>query len=188
MSERIRFAKPEDARAILDIYEPYIKNTAITFETELITVEEFQERIARIQAKFPYLVYESEGRIAGYAYATGYRERAAFSWDCEASVYVAGEAHRKGIGTRLYQELFELLKQMGYYNIYAYICYPHDSSVELHRKFGFREVGIFHKTGYKLGRWWDLIVMEKALQDFEGAPDKPKTVSRIDYCHIKNLL
>jgi phosphinothricin acetyltransferase len=173
MSDLIRLAAPKDAQAILSIYEPYIINTAITFETETIPVEKFCDRMAGIQSRFPWLVYERDGKIIGYAYASSYRERAAFAWDCECSVYVAEEAHRKGIATRLYIQLFEMLKTQGYYNVYAFITYPHDSSVQLHKKFGFDEVGIFHKTGYKMGRWWDLIVMEKALQDFDEKPVKP---------------
>lgn len=176
MGDLIRFAELEDAQAILSIYEPYILNTAITFETEIIPLPAFKERMKRIQSQFPWLVYESDGRILGYAYASPYRERAAFAWDCECSVYVAEEAHRKGIATKLYNELFRLLKLQGYYNIYAFITYPHHSSVELHKKFGFREVGIFYKTGYKQGNWWDLIVMEKAIQEFDTEPVKPGPV------------
>lgn len=173
MHEHIRLATLEDAASILSIYEPYILNTAITFETDTITVEDFKVRMSKVQAQFPWLVYEEEGQIVGYAYACAYRERAAFAWDCECSVYINKQAHRKGIATKLYIELFERLKTQGYYNIYAFITYPHESSVELHKKFGFREVGIFSKTGYKHGKWWDLIVMEKALQDFEQEPVRP---------------
>lgn len=179
MSDIIRFATPEDAEAILTIYEPYIINTAITFETETIPIDKFRERMAKIQAQYPWLVYEQEGKIVGYAYASSYRERAAFCWDCECSVYIAEEAHRKGIATRLYNKMFDILKQQGYYNIYAFITYPHDSSVELHRKFNFREVGIFYKTGYKMGKWWDLIVMEKALREFDHEPVKPMPVHEV---------
>ncbi len=176
MSERIRLAIQEDAAAILSIYEPYIENTAITFETEKVSVEDFKGRMAKIQVQFPWLVYEVDGRVAGYAYASYYRERAAYAWDCECSVYISGEAHRKGIATKLYEELFARLREQGYRNVYAFITYPHDSSVELHRKFGFREVGIFYKTGYKLGTWWDLMVMEKAIGDFRQEPVSPAPV------------
>ncbi|MDF2510495.1 MAG: sortase-like acyltransferase [Herbinix sp.] len=173
MNEKIRLATGEDAAAILSIYEPYILNSAITFETETISIEDFKRRMAKVQGQFPWLVYEEEGRVVGYAYASSYRERAAFAWDCECSVYIAKEAHRKGIATKLYLELLDRLKAQGYYNVYAFITYPHDSSVELHKKFGFREVGIFYKTGYKQGKWWDLIVMEKALRDFDQEPVNP---------------
>ncbi len=173
MHENIRLATLDDAASILSIYEPYILNTAITFETETISIEDFKARMAKIQTQFPWLVYEEEGKVIGYAYASAYRERAAFAWDCECSVYIAEEAHRKGIATKLYIELFERLKAQGYYNMYAFITYPHDSSVELHKKFEFREVGVFYKTGYKHGKWWDLIVMEKSLQVFDQEPTRP---------------
>lgn len=178
MSELIRLAVPEDAQAILSIYEPYIINTAITFETATIPLAAFRERMAKIQTQFPWLVYEIDGRVVAYAYASFYRERAAYAWDCECSVYVAEGMHRKGIATKLYLELFERLKEQGYYNIYAFITYPHNSSIELHKKFGFREVGVFYKTGYKMGKWWDLMVMEKALRVFDGVPEKPRPVRR----------
>lgn len=174
MYDLIRPATLKDAEAILSIYEPYILNTAITYETETLSVEAFRERMTRIMLKFPYLVYEVDGKIAGYAYASSYRERAAFAWDCEISVYVADEYQRRGIASKLYDELFKRLVELGYYNVYAFITYPHDCSVELHRKFGFREVGIFYKTGYKMGRWWDLIVMEKNIRPFDDAPTLPK--------------
>ena len=173
MIENIRHATPEDALSILTIYEPYIINTSITFETVSVPVEEFKGRMGKIQKKFPWLVYEEDGVIIGYAYASEYRERAAFLWDCECSVYVAEAAHRKGIATKLYLELLEQLKQQGYYNAYAFITYPHESSIMLHKKFGFREIGVFYKTGYKMGKWWDLMVMEKALRNFEEEPVKP---------------
>lgn len=176
MGELIRLATLEDAQAILSIYEPYITNTAITYETEVVPLEAFKERMKRIQSKFPWLIYESDGIILGYAYASTYRERAAYAWDCECSVYVAEEAHRRGIATKLYNEMFDRLKAQGYYNVYAFIDYPHDSSVELHRKFGFREVGIFYKTGYKMGKWRDLMVMELALREYEGTPEMPRPV------------
>ena len=178
MIENIRFAKAGDAGAILDIYLPYIMNSAITFETEEIGLSEFQKRMEDIQSSFPWLVYEEEGRVLGYAYATAYRERAAFAWDCECSVYVSEKAQRKGIASRLYQELFEQLRERGYYNVYAFITYPHNSSILLHKKFDFREVGVFHKTGFKLGKWWDLIVMEKSLREYNEEPEKLKAWKR----------
>ena len=174
MIENIRFATLEDAQAILSIYEPYIMNTAITFETVTVPIVDFKDRMSRIQAQFPWLVYEVEGRIIAYAYASYYRERAAFAWDCECSVYVSEEAQQRGIATKLYLELFDQLKKQGFYNVYAFITYPHESSIRLHKKFGFREVGIFYKTGYKMGSWWDLMVMEKALRDFDAEPLKPE--------------
>jgi len=180
MSEAmIRMANVEDVPAILAIYEPYILNTAITFEYETIGIETFQKRMETVQKQFPWLVYEQEGKVIGYAYCSRFKERAAFDWDCECSVYIDEKAHRKGIATALYTKLFELMQKQGYYNIYALITYSHESSVSLHRKFGFTDVGIYKKTGYKMGKWWDLLVMEKRIHSFEENPVKPKTIHEI---------
>lgn len=175
----IRMAKSEDAKAILEIYEPYILNTAITFEYETITVEAFRQRMEAVQQQYPWLVCEKDGKIIGYAYCSKFKERAAFSWDLECSVYIKEEAHRQGIATALYTKLFELIEKQGYFNVYALITYSHKSSVALHKKFGFTEVGVYKKTGYKMGQWWDLLVMEKQLRNFDELPKIPKTIHEI---------
>jgi phosphinothricin acetyltransferase len=169
----------EDAPAILSIYVPYILNTSITFEYEPITVEVFQKRMETVQKQFPWLVCELEGKVVGYAYCSRFKERAAFDWDCECSVYVEEKQHRKGIATALYEKLFELVKEQGYYNIYALINASVKSSIELHQKWGFTEVGIYEKTGYKLGQWWDLMVLVKRIHSFEDTPVKPKSIHDI---------
>jgi phosphinothricin acetyltransferase len=182
MSEsNIRLATLEDAVAILSIYEPYILNTAITFEYETISVEVFQKRMEAVQKQFPWLVYEEEGKVVGYAYCSRFKERAAFDWDCECSVYIDEKAHRRGIATELYTKLFELVEKQGYYNIYALITFSHESSVSLHKKFGFTEVGVYQKTGYKMEKWWDLLVMEKRIHSFADIPIKPISIDEITY-------
>ena len=175
----VRMATLADAPLILAIYEPYVVRTAITFEYELVTVEAFQTRMNTVMQQFPWLVYEMEGELLGYAYCSRFKERAAFDWDCECSVYIVENAHRQGIATALYTKLFELVKQQGYYNIYALITYNLKSSMELHKKFGFAEVGVYQKTGYKLGKWWDLLVMEKRLHTFNETPIPPKSIHEI---------
>ena len=175
----IRMATLEDAPAMISIYEPYIIGTAITFEYETISVETMQGRMEVVQKQFPWLVYELEGRVVGYAYCSRFKERAAFDWDCECSVYIDEKEHRKGIATALYTKLFELVTRQGYYNIYALITYSHENSVALHKKFGFTEVGVYKKTGYKMGKWWDLLVMEKKIHSFEEIPMKPKSIQEL---------
>lgn len=180
MSEtNIRMASLEDAPAIQAIYKPYILNTAITFEYEPISVEAFQQRMASVLNQFPWLVYEEAGSIVGYAYCSLFKERAAFDWDCECSVYIEESQHRKGIATALYEKLFELVHLQGYYNIYALINASHQSSISLHKKFGFTEMGIYEKTGYKLGQWWDLMVMVKRIRSFDEIPLQPKSIHDI---------
>lgn len=175
----IRYAVPEDASDILAIYEPYILNTAITFETEKISVETYRLRMQTIQQQYPWLVCELEGKIVGYAYCSKFKEKAAYDWDCECSIYIREDAHRQGIATTLYTKLFDVMKKLGYYNIYAFITYPHDSSIALHKKFGFAEIGLFKQTGFKMGKWWDVIVMVKQLASMESSPVKPKTVHEL---------
>lgn len=176
----IRMATEEDAEAILAIYEPYILNTAITFEYETISVATMKERIETVQKQLPWLVYEVGGKVLGYAYCAKFKERAAFSWDCECSVYIEEKEHRRGIATALYTKLFELVQKQGYYTIYALITYSHESSIALHRKFGFTEVGIYQKTGYKMGQWWDLLVMEKRIHNLEVLPkQQPSSIHDI---------
>jgi phosphinothricin acetyltransferase len=175
----IRMATLKDAEAILKIYEPYILETAITFEYDPVPVEVFRKRMEGVLSQFPWLVYEKDGVILGYAYCARFKERAAFNWDCECSVYIDQKAHRQGIATALYNRLFELVKQQGYYTIYALITYHHESSMELHKKFGFTEVGVYPKTGYKFGQWWDLLVMEKRIHEPDLSPIPPKSIHEI---------
>ncbi len=176
----IRMATLEDAPAIYRIYEPYIMETAITFEYDPVPLEIFQKRMETVLELFPWLVYERDGEILGYAYCAKFKERAAFAWDCECSVYIDQKAHRQGIATILYDKLFELVKKQGYYTVYALITYHHESSMELHKKFGFKQVGIYEKTGYKFGKWWDLLVMEKRLRTFDAEPEKPKSMQQLN--------
>lgn len=180
MSEKyIRRATIEDAPRVYEIYEPYILNTAITFEYDPVPLAIFKKRMEQVMEQFPWLVYEKEGEILGYAYCCRFKERAAFNWDCECSVYIDENAHRQGIASALYQELFELIKRQGYYTVYALITNHHESSIALHRKFGFTDVGIYEKTGYKMGQWWDLLVMQKRLQSFHTSPIAPKSIQEL---------
>jgi phosphinothricin acetyltransferase len=175
----IRMARLQDADAIAEIYRPYILETAITFEYEQVSAQAFTERIKNVQKQFPWLVCEQDGRVVGYAYCSRFKERAAFAWDCECSVYIHKDYHRRGIAGALYTKLFQLVREQGYFNIYALITHPHESSEALHKKFGFTEEGIYKNTGYKMGKWWDLLVMVKRLRSFEETPQMPKPISEI---------
>jgi phosphinothricin acetyltransferase len=177
--DRIRIATLGDAAAITRIYQPYILNTAITFEYDPVSVEEMQRRMEMVQEHFPWLVYEKEGKVVGYAYCSKFKERAAFQWDCECSVYIDEDYHRQGIATALYDKLFDLIQKQGYYTIYALITNSHNSSISLHKKFGFHETAVYEKTGYKMGKWWDLLVMEKRLRSFDAVPEDTKSIHKI---------
>lgn len=161
----IRQATLEDAKDILAIYEPYILHSTVTYEYETIPLEEFEQRMVGVMKKHPWLVYEIEGKIVGYAYASDHLERAAFNWDCEVSVYIAKDFHGKGIASKLYFVLLEIVRLQGYYNVYSLIDYPNEGSMALHNKFGFTEVGIYKNTAFKHGDWRHLIVLEKRIRE-----------------------
>ena len=173
-NENIRFAVPGDAQEILSIYAPYVTDTCISFETEVPVVDQFTERISSTIAKYPYLVYCLDNRIVGYAYASRYRERAAYKYSADVSVYVAPEYHRHGIGKALYEKLFELLRAQSIYTIFAGITQPNEASMGLHLSLGFTEVGTYHNVGYKHGKWHDVTWLEKPLREYDH-PEKSDT-------------
>lgn len=173
----IRMATPEDAEQLLRIYAPYILETTVTFEYEVPEVEEFRERIESVMEKYPWLVWEENDQILGYAYAGALRSRMAFSWDCELSVYIRPDAVKRGIGKKLYHVLLKILKELGYYKAYALICVPNEASEKLHESFGFWEEGRLLGTGFKFGKWLDLSYQVKELRDETNLPDTlPKTI------------
>ena len=167
MNMLIRPATLDDAPAILKIYTPYINNTVITFETEVPTIEEFKARIETIKSRYPYLVCEIDGEVIGYTYASKHRERAAYQYSIDVSVYVDSGYHHQGVGKALYTRLFELLQSYPFYTAYALITLPNEKSAGLHKLFGFHEVGIYHKVGYKFGEWLDIISLEKQLKPYD---------------------
>lgn len=183
----LRFATPEDAPRLISIYAPYILNTCITYEYTVPSVEEFAERIRSISSKMPYLLYESDGDILGYAYAAPHMTRAAYQWDAELSIYMNEQHHRSGIGTMLYKTLIALLKEQGYYNLYALISVPNDRSIGFHRSLGFEQVGVYPHTGYKLGRWNDLAILEYCTQPQLGHPVPTKSIHDLPKNRIEEI-
>ena len=173
----IRVAKTVDAEALLDIYRPYVEDTAITFEYTVPSVEEFTERIRRTLEKYPYLVAESGGRILGYAYAGAFQPRAAYGWAVETSVYVHPDCRKQGVGNALYEALEEVLMLQNILNVNACIATPLQEdehltwdSVRFHEKMGYRMVGEFYQCGYKFDRWYNMAWMEKHLKEHEKNP------------------
>lgn len=166
----IRSAKPADAECLLAIYAPYVLDTAITFEYDVPSVEEFRSRIENTLAKYPYLVAEKDGKILGYAYAGVFKGRAAYNHCVETSIYVDLSCQGKGIGKALYEALEEQLKQQGILNVNACISWidtpnqylTHQSS-EFHAHLGYEKVAHFHLCGYKFNQWFDMIWMEKMI-------------------------
>lgn len=169
---RIRLAQPEDAEALLNIYAPYVLNTAITFEYTVPSVQEFSGRIQNTLARYPYLVALGAEEILGYAYASSFHTRAAYAWAAETSIYIRQDARGGGLGKALYQHLETILARQGVLNLNACIAYPNPDSVAFHERMGFNTVGHFHQCGFKLGRWYDMIWMEKTLGD-HAIPPRP---------------
>lgn len=175
----IRTATPGDAEALLAVYAPYVKETAITFEYEVPTAEAFRERIERTLQRYPYLVAVSEGEILGYAYLSPLGERKAYEHAAETSVYLRQDARGKGLGKKLYQELEETASKQHITRLYACIAYTEEEadehlskgSLHFHERAGYRLAGHFRGCGYKFGRLYDVVWMEKVLS--EGRPDAP---------------
>lgn len=166
----IRYAVVEDASAILKIYEPFILHSSITFEYTVPSLDEFTKRIEGILSKYPFFVYEEDGVVVGYAYANRFRERAAYNWDVETSIYIDPNHQRKGIATKLYQRMLDECQHRGFHNAVGGITMPNDKSVSMHDKFGFRHVGIFTNSGWKQGKWYDVLFVEKNLNPCNGEP------------------
>lgn len=156
MNHVIRLATATDSGEILNIYKPFIENTPITFEITVPSVTEFSYRIESIIHQYPYLVYEIDNTVVGYAYASRHRKREAYCYDVDVSLYVLHEYHGSGVAHKLYGCLFKLLDELGYINAYASITVPNEKSIKFHQKFGFTAIGTHHKTGYKLGQWHDV--------------------------------
>ena len=167
----IRFANFADARAIAAIYAHYVHRTAITFVAEAPTTADFVSRIS--DPRYPFLVAENNDRVVGFAYASMFRTKAAYRWDVEFSIYLAPGIEGQGIGSQLMEKLLEAVEKQGYLNAYSCITMPNDRSVNLHKKFGFEELGRFPSSGYKMGQWHDVIWMGKNLARPEGDPEEP---------------
>lgn len=169
----IRVAREEDVPQILEIYAPYIQETTITFEYTVPSLPAFLERFRDITQSFPWLVYEEEGRIYGYAYASLPFSREAYRWCAEPSIYLRPEAKGRHIGKMLYGCLEILLTQMGYQKSYAIITGENTGSLAFHRALGYRDCGLFHRCGYKFGRWLDVYWLEKGLNSVETPRNMP---------------
>ena len=184
MSAGIRFADPaRDAAGILAVYAPYIRETAVTFETEVPAPDAFTARVAGICADFPYLVLEVDGELAGYAYAHRQAERAAYAWNAELSIYLAGKWCGKGLGAPLYRLLESLLAMQGYVNLYGVITASNAGSIRLHEKLGYRQTGLHEKTGWKFGQWHDVAWLHKRVR--EGEPGTILPLSALDPAQVE---
>ena len=184
---KIRTAAIDDAEELLKVYTPYVEKTAITFEYDVPSLEEFKRRIENTLKKYPYLVAEKDGEILGYAYTGPFVGRAAYSWAAETYIYLREDCRKMGIGRRLYAALEEISRQQNILNLYACIGYPDTedeyltkNSVQFHAHLGYRLAGTFYQCGYKFGRWYHMVWMEKIIGDHRADPAPVIPFSQLD--------
>jgi len=159
----IRFVEPKDAEEICDIYNFYINNTDITFEEQPVSVVEMEKRIREITAKYPWLTVEEEGKILGYAYTGKYRERSAYRYTAELTIYIKNGEEGRGFGTELMGRVIEETRSRGIHSLVSAITIPNERSVLIHEKFGFEKIGHFREVGFKFDRWIDVGYWELVL-------------------------
>lgn len=181
---KIRVARLTDAPRLVEIYRPYVEKTAITFEYDVPSVEEFRGRMADTLKDYPYIVAEKDGQVVGYAYLSAFVGRKAYSWSAETSIYVATDIRHEGVGGALYQAIEKISHLMGITNLNACIGYPRGkdqylttNSPDFHAHVGYRMVGKFNQCGYKFGHWYDMVWMGKIIGDH---PDKPVDVKNFN--------
>lgn len=174
-----------DAKRLAEIYAPYVEHTAITFATEPLTPAEFEQKIL---SPYPFLVCEENGVIAGYAYASALREKKAYRWAVEPSIYIDPSYQGMGIGKGLMERLLKLLALQKFQSVYSCITLPNEKSIRLHEGFGFREVGRFEKSGYKLGKWHDVVWLYRPLADFPEKPPEPLPFRQLDARTLQTIL
>jgi len=182
----IRMATEADAEEIWQIYSYYVTNTAVTFDYDAPSVAEFSRRIKNTLLKYPYLVVVDEKGIAGYAYAAAFKERKAYSWAVETTIYIRQDCRGRGLGKKLYLALEDILKSQNIINLNACIAYAavedehlDNTSMAFHESLGYRKVAHFTKCGYKFGTWYDMIWMEKFLGEHPDVPDPVIPITEI---------
>jgi phosphinothricin acetyltransferase len=173
----IRLAEARDGAALAAIYAPNVDGSATSFELEPPDAAEMQRRLAAVLEHAPWLVAERSGEVVGYAYATRHRDRAAYQWSVDVTVYVRADQHRRGVGRALYGSLFALLRLQGFYAAHAGVTLPNLGSVGLHESLGFRLVGVYPAVGHKLGAWHDVGWWQLALRERVGEPAPPLTLA-----------
>lgn len=183
-----RRATEDDVVSILAIYAPYVTDSAITFEYDVPSEEEFRQRIRTISAEYPYFVCESDGQIIGYAYAHRHMERAAYQWNAEISIYIRQGFTGKGFGKTMCQTLIDLLRLQGIRNVFSCVTIPNERSAHLHHSMEFSTEGIFQNAGYKCGKWQTIAWFRKNIAPYTNEPAPFLPISRIDRQLIDSIL
>lgn len=183
---KIRFAKKEDTKNLLKIYAQYIE-TPITFEYELPSVEEFMQRIESISREYPYILLENNGEVFGYAYAHRFKERAAYAWGAELSIYMDKNIHSKGYGKILYKTLIELLKLQGVKTAYACVTSANEQSEKFHEHLNFKKCAEFNNAGFKHGKWYGITWYELPINSYDVNPFQVKSIQDLDNKLVENI-
>ena len=184
----IRMATPADAAGILAIYAPVVRDSAISFELAPPTVAEMRRRIRKILADRPWLVYESDGVVLGYVYASTFRDRPAYRWSTEVSVYIHEDARGRGLGRTLYRALFEVLHLQGYCTLVAGATMPNGGSERLHTGLGFQLMGVLPAAGYKFGSWHDVAFYHRTLRPLPKRPREPVPIANISVRKLNDAI
>jgi L-amino acid N-acyltransferase YncA len=185
MGKSIRSIELSDAKAVRDIYAPFVTDSATSFETEPPDTAAIQQRIRDLTVQYPWLVFETEGKVLGYAYASSHRARKAYQWCVEVSVYVHEKARQCGVGRALYLSLFEVLRRQGYATAYGGITLPNPASVGLHESLGFTTIGVYSRVGYKFGQWHDVIWLQLRLLEADDPVPTPHPAA--DFLSAKDV-
>lgn len=180
MKAVIRLACSADAAAIYEIYLPIVRDTHISFEQNAPKSGEIATRIETTLAQYPWLVCELNGRLAGYAYASPFRARAAYQWTAETTVYIHSEFQRRGLSRALYSSLMAILREQGYCSAIGVIALPNRASVRAHEALGFRKVGVVRNVGYKAGAWRDTGWWQLELRPAPSQPRSPRPISELE--------
>lgn len=184
---KIRQVDINDVSNLLNIYSQYI-NSTITFECRLPSLEEFRARVEAISSEYPYLVLEDENKIFGYAYAHRFKEREAYQWSAELSIYLDKNLTSKGFGKILYSKLIEILRLQNVRNIYALVTIPNPNSERMHLSMGFKKLAVFENSGYKCKRWIGVMWFEKNILPYSDNPEPFKSIKKIPQKTIENIL
>ena len=185
---RLRAATPDDAAAIAEIYAPYVTASAVSFETEPPGAAAMRERIEAGGELYPWIAAEDAGgALLGYAYAARFRDRPAYRFAVETTVYLRREAAGQGLGTRLYAPLLATLKAQGFTQAIAAITLPNEASVALHERLGFERAGVYRQVGWKLGAWHDVGLWQRPLANAGAGPSEPRPPRLADFLQSTRL-
>jgi L-amino acid N-acyltransferase YncA len=180
----IRTAEPSDAGAIAAIYAPFVLSGTVSFESEAPDARAMRNRIAASDGLYPWLVATDGGGVVGYAYAGRFRDRPAYHWTVETSIYLAGEAQQRGVGRLLYDALIDTLRAQGFVHAIGAIALPNDSSIRLHEQVGFRRAGVIREAGFKFGRWVDVGFWQCELADAATPPRAVRPFSEVGIVRV----